>query len=502
MAITRVADTAFSSGAYGWAFAPNIIGLKGLTTEDKYVLQVWNSNESEKLADIRVDANQEGLAYFDIQTILQSHVESKTKPIDLTTVKPFIDSSEETAELVIKFGSETDGVVTIAGLNNKIRISRQRNLTQYQDAAYLNTLTNDNPQSSKWIDSTQYPSIPEGTVTGSCTGLSQVAQTQTDWSYYKLGSEITDGKPYWTGEYSDIPVLIQEVTRNKNGLIPFRSVSVYNNFTDVQQTISAVKGCEGVVITEFDGDTQINDTIYYNILSNGGGPNASVGAGSTIQSPYNYITFNWSDAVSNHQFDQDTTHFYVSFMVGTGAGCGDEIYNKIHEQAAWLVHRYNVVEQCNDYSPFTLMWLNSKGFYDYFQFNKKHEELINIQRNPYLAGEFNYNRGDIGVGAVGTNKRGTTNYSQKMVRQITLTTDYLEDYESTYLQNLLKSPEVYYIDQDNWYEGRYDNPSNPKSPIACQLVTNTYTEKTYRKNKLFQLQINIQDSFNLNSQRG
>ena len=130
---------------------------------------------------------------------------------------------------------------------------------------------------------------------------------------------------------------------------------------------------------------------------------------------------------------------------------------------------------------------NSLGFMDYFQFQKRNERSVNITRdsflkesNDYSSAIFTTNRGD----------RGYTTYSQVLDEQWAANTRFLYDYEATFLQNLFMSPDVRvrFGDETVWY------------PV--QILTNSYVEKTNRKDRLFQYEVQFKMAHNIKSQRG
>ena len=86
--------------------------------------------------------------------------------------------------------------------------------------------------------------------------------------------------------------------------------------------------------------------------------------------------------------------------------------------------------------------------------------------------------------------RGTTTYSQKIELQYTATTDYMTDEEAAYLQNLFMAPDV---------RVRFGKQGHFE-PVT--LLTNSWTEKTHRKNQLFQYEVTFKRAHGIKSQRG
>jgi hypothetical protein len=193
-----------------------------------------------------------------------------------------------------------------------------------------------------------------------------------------------------------------------------------------------------------------------------------------------------------------TTHFYVYFVVGTPNACGtDELNTGILQQPAWYPVRYDIEDPCADYSPMTLRWLNSAGGYDYFQFNKKHEETITVDRNTFRSNKFDYWNADNLFTDMQLNDRGEKVYSQRIQKEIKMTTDWLYDYEAEFLESLFKSADVGYIDQDQTY-----GVDQVEQVIQATITNKKMTEKSYRRNKLFQFEITVKGAYNIQSQRG
>jgi hypothetical protein len=157
------------------------------------------------------------------------------------------------------------------------------------------------------------------------------------------------------------------------------------------------------------------------------------------------------------------------------------------------VHRFNIVEpNCNDFPEYQFSWLNSYGFRDYYSFKKRKDRSVNIQRNEYLreAADYNSNAYDVNI-----YDRGTTVFSQQLQEEFTAFTDYISDADALYLEKLFTSADV---------KVRFnDAPGSLKYQwMPISLISANWTEKTYRKDKLFQYEIRFKRAHNLKSQRG
>jgi hypothetical protein len=133
--------------------------------------------------------------------------------------------------------------------------------------------------------------------------------------------------------------------------------------------------------------------------------------------------------------------------------------------------------------------MNSYGFRDYFTFQKRNDNSINVNRDEYYELPGTWNQSNF---AINSYDRGARVFSQSAEETWTLRTAYLTDLEAQYLKNLILSADVNYhvveANDTNWY--------------AAVLQTNRWIERTYRKDKLFQLEVTIKVSNNVTTQRG
>lgn len=130
-----------------------------------------------------------------------------------------------------------------------------------------------------------------------------------------------------------------------------------------------------------------------------------------------------------------------------------------------------------DYSHIQLSWINSFGFRDYFTFTKKHEERLSIKRNNYDRQPGDWS----GVNfTINSYERGKTQFNSQVTQTYSLQTKFLTDEENEYLKNLLISPDV---------KMRFEGETT-WNPVV--LNTNSWTERTFRKDKFFQLELQVE----------
>ena len=454
------------------AYGPNPVTLTGIPTNpttgvidaDKYILQIYRGGE--KIADLRQTPNAEGNAIFDVQNVLQNYVAPSPNGIEAigSFGTPQLNNTAlESVAYNFAYGYEKNGVDFVQG-------SMEPFLDFGGTKAYYEV-----PYDSE-------PYIPlQVQPTTNCTSVSSQAQPFTDMPTYRLASTITDGKPGWLTD--GMRVYDHYVTRDD-----MTTISYYNE--PGGSGPASAKSIGAFVFWQYNGNTLISGSpnAVYNIPSNGGGP----GTGIIPVYPNKAITCGTGPKNFGDFVDGVTTHYYVATAPYTGNSCPSTITG-LADASLHYVHRFNIVEPgCNDFPEYQFSWLNSFGFRDYYTFKKRKDRSVNIGRNQYLREAADYNGTTYDVNIY---DRGTTVYSQALEETFTAFTDYLTDSEALFLEGLFTSADVKVrfndapgVEQYQWV------------PVA--LLSSTWTEKTYRKDRLFQYDIKFKIAHNLKSQRG
>ena len=121
-----------------------------------------------------------------------------------------------------------------------------------------------------------------------------------------------------------------------------------------------------------------------------------------------------------------------------------------------------------------LAWQNSRGGWDYFNFIKKNEESLNIERTSFrkLRG---YGTGTFTYGAFDA---GTTIQAVKATKSLTVTSDWISENEFIFLQSLLVSRQVHWVQNDGTFY-----------PVV--IDNNDYTLARERNGKLKNLNLKL-----------
>jgi hypothetical protein len=438
------------------------------TDFDKYVIQVFDNTVSSTVPvnDIRIAPNAVDRAIINVRNLLQTQIEryksTANNLFGATGSDAWIPADEWSSEWFLKIGSETGGDLTVDATTDLASLVMGRNYERKLD----NVLDEDKI------------AVISGELGSECTVVASVGGILTDWEYSKPKSSFTDGAP-------SVIDPTQEILVMNHRLGDWRTLSILQKpeiSSEPAPPAAAASCCEGAWVYPFNEQgTQLGTIFVPNTQIYGGGPNLGIFDGGNPLHPYTYMTFN----VGAASLPVTTSHYYVVFVVGTPSECSTTQQDSVMAEPAWQPVRFNIVQdKCNDYTPINVRWMNSYGFWDYYTFTKKNEKRFTATRNEYSKEIFDYNQ------PLSTAQwRGRTIYNQKLVEEFTITTDFLQDHEMVYLENMFFSPDIQYIGADG-------------TQYAAVITNKSIVEKTYRKDKLFQLEVTLQNAINLNSQRG
>ena len=476
---------------FDMAYGTNPITLSGIGVNDsKYVLRIFVLGQTDPIADIRQSPNRQGRAIFDIQNILQTQVQPTKSNIDgLNYTTGFSQQNTKlqvaNGELIqyqIAFGLEASGIVDESEIvidpTVYTAIGGQKEYWQipYTEAnQFIATASGDDSQPV-------------------CTAIATPARPLSDNQWTIADTETGDNLLTVNGGYpSPGGIDVQNVYRDDQCTKSFWQQ--VNRSGQPTTPNVAVRGIEGFHILQANATGGIFNTSFLaNTTANGGGPNLTVGQGLIPSGNFNVVTI----ATGPANFPQGTlsaacTHYYIVPVLWTDLTCvtDEQSQTPVMSEAAWRIQRYNVLEKpCNDYDHIQFAWLNSEGFRDQFTFTKRNEKKINTNRNNYLKEVADYNANQY---SVNEQSRGFTTYSQQIREVWEATSGYMNDDEAKLLESMFKSPSV----NVRFSAGDYANQW-----IPINLISSSYTQKTQRKDRLFQYTVNYKLASNIKSQRG
>jgi hypothetical protein len=144
-----------------------------------------------------------------------------------------------------------------------------------------------------------------------------------------------------------------------------------------------------------------------------------------------------------------------------------------------------VDDTCERFDPVTVSFVNQYGVKDYYDFRKRNTSTTTTERNNYTKALGTWSEDSF---SIDQNGRGKTTFSSAATTSVTISTDWMEDSVSEWLQELYMSPSVQLYINGQWE--------------PCTITTTSYQEKTYARDFLFQHTITVEYSNNQKIQRG
>ena len=147
------------------------------------------------------------------------------------------------------------------------------------------------------------------------------------------------------------------------------------------------------------------------------------------------------------------------------------------------------------YDPIRLTWLNQWGVWDYYTFKMKSTKSISTQGSTYQQLEGTWNESIYSPsGYRGGKKAFRVNATEKIV----MNTDFVNESESEWFEELINSPEVYILEG---YENIVETTSALTQYVTpARLTTSSFTRKTVANDKLMQYTFEVEKSKTLRTQ--
>ena len=146
------------------------------------------------------------------------------------------------------------------------------------------------------------------------------------------------------------------------------------------------------------------------------------------------------------------------------------------------------------YEPIRLCWLNQWGVWDYYTFTMKSTRMLSTKGSTYqqLGGSWNDS-----VYRLDTFRGGKKAFRVNATEKITMNTDFVNESESEWFEELINSPEVYILEG---YQDDIDDSALNQYVTPARLTTSSYTRKTVANDKLMQYTFEVEKSKTLRTQ--
>jgi hypothetical protein len=148
----------------------------------------------------------------------------------------------------------------------------------------------------------------------------------------------------------------------------------------------------------------------------------------------------------------------------------------------------SLVEDCYSYlyPRARVVWLNSLGGRDYWNFTMKAEETVDASQQTFYQTEIDWSSTTPVVLSDDTTQNwlrgGVKQYNKAVNKKWTITSDFLTQEQVEFLKGIVMSPQTWvYIGQEDF-------------PYTCTVTEQSYTVKTIKQIKLFTANFNLEFS--------
>ena len=241
-----------------------------------------------------------------------------------------------------------------------------------------------------------------------------------------------------------------------------------NEYETVSLIVATSSGLTASVRFAMFNSSGVQQTTYsYNLPTNNLYKRLDVGVGT--QNLSNSFSINWGS--TNYDY-------YTVTYLQNGVTASETL-------------KYKLRNECSPYNAnewIRVLWLNRQGGWDYFTFTRDVKKSVSITRSEYnRILDWEYEVGD----------RGRTIFATKAEEQYTIQSNWITDNEAQWLEELMTSPEVYIIGNDD--ETLYSSSATAyKLPII--VTQNSYEVKTTMRDKMFNFVLTYKMAYNLNLQ--
>jgi len=454
---------------FGLAVGPNVWTLGSIGTANRFVLGVEIGGTI--ITTLKQTPNPAGVGIFDINLILQSYLAS-----------PFVEQTAFFAQTPgggiryrIRYGSETAGTVQWNGYSSYKVV-----FNGYKDFNDLN-----------WTQYGFYIPFMEETPCG--------GGTYSSCPIGEVNFLTTYPETITTMGIAGVPN--QKVIATTNAADDEWATLSFANFNE--QTWSGNDGRNktpwAVVVRYYNAAGNLYSTKAYTLTAATGmnvrsNCNSNVAAvpdtylmGTIGTGPKNLRAANiWPTQSGLAVPAYYSVALYTRDCTTTVSDCADTQQILNATECLIAIHSYTVVDNCSKFEPMRLSFLNQFGGRDYYTFTMRNTYTENVKRNTFFRDAGSWSSSTY---TINSHERGTQTFNSTATANMLVSTDWVNDDISLWLETLFTSPEV-----KMYYNGEW---------LAVNLSNTTYQQKTAaRDNKLYRYELNLEFSQPQTRQRG
>jgi len=430
----------------------------------RYIVQIF-IDDVEK-AKLKLHKNASDDAVVDISKIVKTYLETETKNIgndpasytgsihDIgvsSTSTPFSRNTSQLCKVTVKAGHEVATSATTAP---------SETLAQDTETIYAIPATTPFTKTA-----TNIGGLDEDGVNNPLKFFENNLTSEDSYSFLTNAPTVQFVRGSSTSaDNKDLLTVCFKQGDSSDGILDFGDKI---NFIKVEYFNSS-----GVAIAGTSGGAE-----YYNFTNNAANGGASASESTTVNSAILYFGCGTRNLeVQNDNTDaRPSNHSNWAYYRVSGHTASSSAVDTYRVTKQYYFYRYGSGatvddrhQSCTKYDNIRLAWRNRLGSWDYFNFRSKSTESLDIKKETMssVAGTwdsttFDYNNWDRGTGTL---------YSEAK-RKLTINSDWLNEDEAVWLEELFTSINVQIIDDNDI--------------IYPVILTNkTYTKKTSVNNKI------------------
>jgi hypothetical protein len=455
------------------AYAPNIYTVQFTQNpyeqpSDKLVLTV--EIEGVEVARFKQAPNPAGAAHFDISRVLQSYL----NPSFVESTSLLAPTPGAALTYQAKYGIENNGVTTIQGAAAVKGVLNGYTNWRTIKWSYLDYIPWPNFETClcelpTCIDNAAYPG-PFGTTlynylsnwpTTNSAGIKSYKVRNDEFKTLSFFNRIVrwDSGQMWGPNES--PFFVKYDFYNSAGTL-------------LETNIKTISELTGLPVRTDCNDLTTHDHTFAELVGTiGSGPQNLKNAGiwNTSAASYNISIYSINACYINDNGPiQDCNDL---------SELADYLGYKIYDAA------FEVEDKCSAFEPITVSFMNAYGVKDYYTFDRRNTLTVGAQRSTYTKMLGSWNEAAFTIDPQG---RGRTSFNTSATTVMQLSTDWMNDTESAWIEELFLSPSVNIYHKGVW------------EPVV--ITSSTYEQKTFSRDKMFQHIIEVQFANDKQTQRG
>jgi len=162
------------------------------------------------------------------------------------------------------------------------------------------------------------------------------------------------------------------------------------------------------------------------------------------------------------------------------------------------LYKINIIgNACKGFESIRLTWLNKYGTWDYYTFVKKSIKSLQTNRTSYTQQGGTWNDNTYRINGY---KGGKKNFRVNTKQLITVNTDFINNSEAVWFEDLINSTEVYILNDYDDYLNDFRSGITNKYVEPVTLTTSSYVRKTKVNDKLIQYTFQLEKTHNKRTQ--